>query len=243
MPLRPRTTEEQAAFFHENGYVLLEEAVSSAYLDRLRTATETLTERKATDRNLLALSPVFEDLIDGHAGLPVLERLIGDDLQLLAMDLRTCPAGGGDMAWHTDHPYFSPVVNTVNCALYLDDLTPVNGALRVVPRSHRGPFTLTPDELFAPIPGEVTVECRAGTMVVFSDALWHRTGRNETDRPRRGIFVYYGHFWHKQCAYPERPRPLREMTEYIEGKGERRAQLMGLFRRGSEFNVVPEETR
>jgi len=234
--LHPRTVDEQAAFFHENGYVIVENAVPNDYLQRLRRAVERIEAAGLPTRNLLATDPVFEDMIDGHAGFPLLEWLLGDDIQLLSMDLRTCPPGGGAMGWHADHPFFSPSVVSINTALYLDDLTPDNGALRVAPRSHKTPFSLGPDEQMAAVPGEVLVQCQAGTMAIFSDCLWHRTGDNTTDRPRRGVFTYYGHFWHKPCAFAENPRPFHAMTEFMEGRNPRRAQLLGRSRPGSEYN-------
>lgn len=243
MSLQPQTVEEQAGFFHDHGYVLVPDAVSPAYLRQLQQTAASLLEENPgveTLRNLLALSSVFEALIDEHAAFPLLERLIGDDIQLLSIDMRTCRPGGGNMAWHVDIPFFSPSLVSLNTALYLDDLTPENGALRVVPRSHKISFDLRQDERHAPVPGEVVVECPAGTMVVFSDCLWHRTGANRTDRPRRGIFTYYGHFWQKQCTFPESPTPFPRMRQYIDGKGPKRAQLMGLYRKGSEYNYLPD---
>jgi ectoine hydroxylase-related dioxygenase (phytanoyl-CoA dioxygenase family) len=235
--------EDQVAEFKETGYVLLPNAVDAAYLRELQAVTESvLTEerfRRSGGRNLLAIDAVFEVMIDGHAAMPLLEALI-PDLQLLAMDIRTCPPRGGSMAWHTDFGYFCDRPISINTALYLDDLTPHNGALRVLPRSHKTPFSLKPDQLDNELPGEVKVICPAGTMVVFSDQLWHRTGTNETDRQRRGIFTYYGPFWMKQCCYETLPEPLHRMHQYIEGKDARRKQLMGYYREGAECN--PSET-
>jgi ectoine hydroxylase-related dioxygenase (phytanoyl-CoA dioxygenase family) len=237
-----RSLDAQVAFFEQNGYAMIEKAVSLDCLERLRAAADAAIAARPgvqTIRNLLALAPDFEPMIDSHAGFPLLERLIGDDIQLLAMDLRTCFPNAGNMAWHVDIPFFSPQVVSLNTALYLDALTPDNGALRVVPGSHKTPFSLPETEHFAQLSGEILVECPAGTMVVFSDCLWHRTGQNATDRPRRGIFTYYGHFWHKQCTFPESPTPFPQMRQYIDGKGPRRAQLMGLYRAGSEYNYLP----
>lgn len=243
MRTQPQTLDERAAFFHDHGYVVIEDAVSDAYLHRLREATAALVAERPTEqtvRNLLALSPLYEDLIDGHAGFPVLERLIGEDIQLLSLDLRSCLPGAGALDWHVDlepgRPFYSDSVISIDAALYLDDLTPENGPLRILPRSHKIPFDLPPEERRQELPGEVVVTCRAGTMVAFSDFLWHRTADNTTDQPRRGIFIYYGHYWQKPCTYPGSPLPLHRMRQYIDGKGPRRAQLMGLYREGSEYN-------
>lgn len=241
MTIHPRTVEERVAFYHDHGYVLMENAVSEAYLRALQEATAALLREHpgvGTVRNLLARSPVFEDLIDQHAGFPVLERLIGDDIQLLSIDLRTCFPGSGALSWHVDlephRPFFSSSIISINAALYLDDLTPDNGALRLVPRSHKTPFNLLPEERQEALPGEMVVTCKAGTMVAFSDFLWHRTADNTTDRPRRGIFIYYGHFWQKPCAWAENPMPFHRMHHLM--RTPKRAQLLGLYREGSEYN-------
>jgi ectoine hydroxylase-related dioxygenase (phytanoyl-CoA dioxygenase family) len=235
--------DEHSAFFHDHGYVIVPDAVSPNYLGQLQETTGVLLRERphvGTVRNLLALSPVFEGLIDEHAAFPLLEQLIGDDIQLLSIDMRNCQPGGGSIAWHVDLPFHSPRLISLNTALYLDDLTPENGALRIVPRSHHVPFRLPPEAYHAALPGEVVVECPAGTMVVFSDCLWHRTGENRTERPRRGIFTYYGHFWQKQCTFPESPEPFPRMRRFIDGKGAKRAQIMGLYRQGSEHNYLPD---
>lgn len=235
--INPQTLNEQIAFFRENGYAPVESAVSDDVLDALQRAVARIQQEHLPERNLLATDSVFETLIDGHTGFALLEQLLGEDIQLLSLDLRACPPDGGAIPWHVDLPFFSGGnVVSVNTALYLDDLTPQNGALRVLPRSHLVPFSLRDEEQSAKLPGEVLIECKAGTMVVFSDCLWHRTGDNTTELPRRGIFTYYGHYWQKPCAYAENPLPFYEMRSFIEGRGPKRAQLLGWLREGSEYN-------
>lgn len=236
----PQTLDEHEAHFRAHGYTILPDAVSPDLLAALQFATENGHDNPrlapSGGRNLLAIDPVFEPLIDTHAGIPLLRRLI-PDLQLLAMDMRACPPGGGAMGWHADIGFFSDqAIVSINTALYLDDLTPENGALRVLPRSHRIPFDLSQKEQNADLPGEVLVECPAGTMVLFQDTLWHRTGTNRTDHHRRGIFSYYGRHWMRPCFYDANPRTYREMPEYWAGKGKERAEILGIHRVGSEFN-------
>jgi hypothetical protein len=217
-----------------DGYVVFENAIRPEYLQTLQETVED-GAKFGGGRNLLAHSPVFDELIDGHTGMELLEALI-PDLQLLAMDLRTCPPGGGDMVWHTDGVLWSQQTLTVNTALYLDELTPDNGALRVVPGSHKRPFDLEKERLHDFLDSEVKVLCPPGTVVVFDDCLWHRTGNNTTEKARRGIFTYYGHFWIKPTSYQERPETFASMRRLWEGKGDKRRQLLGIERKNSEFN-------
>ena len=62
--------------FHENGYVVIENAVRPEYLAALQALTADL-KRFGSGRNLLAADPLFEELIDGrgHAGLTAGEGL------------------------------------------------------------------------------------------------------------------------------------------------------------------------
>ena len=57
-----------------------------------------------------------------------------------------------------------------------------------------------------PARGEAGV--RAGGAVLFNAQLWHSGGRNDTDRPRRAIFPYFGHYWIKRMdEFYRRPLP------------------------------------
>ena len=80
-----------------------------------------------------------------------------------------------------------------NTVWMLDDFTPENGALRVVPGSHR--FVRRPQEALAdpaaPHPDEVLVTGRAGDLVVMNAHLWHGGTRNRTDRPRLALHAFY----------------------------------------------------
>ena len=38
----------------------------------------------------------------------------------------------------------------------------------------------------------------SGTAVAFNALTWHTGSRNSTDRPRRALFPYFGHYWIKR---------------------------------------------
>ncbi len=49
---------------------------------------------------------------------------------------------------------------------------------------------------------------RAAVAGSFNAQLWHSGGRNDTDRPRRAIFPYFGHYWIKRMdEFNRRPLP------------------------------------
>ena len=80
-----------------------------------------------------------------------------------------------------------------NSVWMLDDFTPDNGALRVVPGSHR--WGRRPQDVLEdprrPHPGEVLVTGRAGDLVVMNSHLWHGGTANRTDRPRLALHAFY----------------------------------------------------
>jgi ectoine hydroxylase-related dioxygenase (phytanoyl-CoA dioxygenase family) len=93
-------------------------------------------------------------------------------------------------------------------AIYLQDMTPETGPLLVVPGSHRWRREPSAEEEQAEIEGEIPVAVDAGTAVVFNAQLWHSGGRNESDRPRRAVFPYFGHYWIKRMdEFYRRPLP------------------------------------
>jgi ectoine hydroxylase-related dioxygenase (phytanoyl-CoA dioxygenase family) len=80
-----------------------------------------------------------------------------------------------------------------NTVWMLDDFTTANGALRVVPGSHR--WGRRPQEALAdpaaPHPEEVLVTGRAGDLVVMNSHLWHGGTANRTDGRRLALHAFY----------------------------------------------------
>jgi ectoine hydroxylase-related dioxygenase (phytanoyl-CoA dioxygenase family) len=70
----------------------------------------------------------------------------------------------------------------------LDDYTPDNGALGLVPGSHRR--AQLPRQALADHPEQVLVTGRAGTVVVLNAQAWHAGTANRTGRPRRALHAF-----------------------------------------------------
>src|SRR5262249_3855892 len=132
------------------------------------------------------------------------------------------PGGQGRQPLHADmgalpdqHGFW--VCNTV---WMLDDYTPDNGALRLVPGSHRWgqlPQQALADPL-APYPDEVLVTGRAGTVVVMNAHLWHGGTANRTDQPRPAVHVFFCRRDRPQQQYQKRllrPEVQRLLTPQL----------------------------
>jgi ectoine hydroxylase-related dioxygenase (phytanoyl-CoA dioxygenase family) len=159
-------TQEQKAFYKENGYLVVEGVLSQAELKLLHETIDELVEKAQSlgvPNNLCDFEPVsegsrkivrrifnpfeqarcFEELASHKVILDAVEDLIGPNIQIHHSKLNMKPArAGSPVKWHQDLPFF-PHTNTdlVACLIHLNDSTLENGCLRVIPGSHKlGPL-------------------------------------------------------------------------------------------------------
>ncbi|SFP42925.1 phytanoyl-CoA dioxygenase family protein [Tranquillimonas alkanivorans] len=158
-------TAEQKRFYGDNGYLMVENAVTPEQLGELRRIAYEFIDRS---RAVSESDDVF-DLDSGHSAetprltrikLPhkqhpffwkvlqdspmprVLNDLLGPDTLLQTSKLNTkAPGGGAAVEWHQDWAFY-PHTNDDMLAfgLMLEDVDEENGPLMVVPGTHKGPL-------------------------------------------------------------------------------------------------------
>jgi phytanoyl-CoA hydroxylase len=157
-------TPAQQDAYRENGYVIVEGALTSDQVAEGRRVIDEFVERsraltasddvfdlepahtperpairrlKSPDRN----HPFFASLIRSDAILDPLESVLGPDIRMLGSKLNLKSAGvGSPVEWHQDLA-FHPHSNDDLCAIGIafDDCSLENGCLLVMPGTHRGP--------------------------------------------------------------------------------------------------------
>lgn len=150
----------------------------------------------------LELDPLFAAWIENPLFARVARAVLGPDIALYRAVLwNKAPRGGMDLPWHQDDGEFWGLDRPPCLQIWtaLDDAPPESGCVEVVPGSHR-------DGLASPIGGTVQLarleaaraEARrvalpavAGEALLIHNHVWHRSGRNATDTPRRAISVAY----------------------------------------------------
>ncbi len=157
-------TPEQIAFYHENGYVLVEDVVTPdqlqalrdityEFIDRSRTVTESndvfdLDEGHSSDNPRLTRiklphkqHPLYAETLKSERMVGILQSLLGPNVCLQTAKLNTkAPGGGAAVEWHQDWAFY-PHTNDalLACGLMLEDVTEDNGPLMVMPGTHKGP--------------------------------------------------------------------------------------------------------
>lgn len=98
---------------------------------------------------------------------------------------------------HIDAPAYTHIAQTdfLTANIAIDEATPANGCLEVVPYSHTSPVDLARGGLIADSwvlqHQWVPVPLRPGDMVLFGSALAHRSKGNDTRESRRSLYATY----------------------------------------------------
>ncbi len=210
---------EDLSLFGELGYAVIPRLLSRLEADELHAAFEGFPPvrricqgavARHNERTLLRDERFFRALTKPRL-IDSVRRLLGEELQLIAYDSSdTLPHAGIRRDWHADMSFWSDALLTVNVGVYLQDMTPDMGPLALLPGSHRWRRKPTPEEACLENDGEIEGRVEAGGAMIFDSKLWHTPGRNESERPRRAIFAYFGHYWMKRAAelYPHALPPL-----------------------------------
>jgi phytanoyl-CoA hydroxylase len=221
-------TQDQIAAYRRDGYLKIEGALSAEQLAAARRVMDEFVERSRTlsrSDDVLDLeddhtpdnprirrlndphkaSPVYNALLRDNGILDKIVQLIGPDIRMHHTKLNVKPPGGGEaVEWHQDWAFY-PATNDdiLEVGLLLDDATEENGALLVVPGSHRGPiYDHHVDGFFAGAMDPTTCEgldlsrsvaltAPAGSMTIHHVRTVHGSRTNHSDRPRRLLLFGY----------------------------------------------------
>ena len=108
---------------------------------------------------------------------------------------------GSDLPWHQDGGRFWGLDRDAELQLWtgLDDAPPAAGGIEVLPRSHHSGLATPLGGVVPRVNAEAAdaearalpVPTRAGDVLLLHNYLWHRSGPNIPDAPRRGFTVCY----------------------------------------------------
>lgn len=203
--------EARMALYRDQGYAIGGPLLAG---DALQTLRGRMDARIAALRpgqrseNLASLhydDGYFLDLFLSDPFLDVAEYILGPDIALFtSYAISKRPNDGLPVAWHQDAAFFpiSPMA-TFTLWLAVDDATPDNGCMQVIPGSHRartiyphntdrtGDSTLALGLADAAEGWPIDVPVAAGCFSVHDPFLLHGSPPNRSDRRRCGITIKY----------------------------------------------------
>jgi len=149
--------------------------------------------------------PFWVRLVSDQRLLDVAERFIGPDIALFASHyICKPPKTGQAVLWHQDGAYWPlEPMKVVTLWLAVNEVTPENGCMRVVPGTHRTQLTATRErrdvdnvlasetELEVDESDAVDIVLDPGDVEVHHPNIIHGSNANTSDRWRKGLTIRY----------------------------------------------------
>ena len=217
-----------AARYRERGYLVVEGVLDSAALAELRRVTDEIV---ASARGLTGHSE-FLDLEASHTperprvrriktpwaahpfyrGLASDRRITNILAPLIGEDIRMRPGGkvnikaagyGAPVEWHQDWAFYPHTNDDVLAVgVLIDDMTPENGPLMLLPGSHTGPVydhhaagafcgAIDPESVDVDFSAAVPATAPAGSITIHHARLIHGSAINRSAAPRRLLLFEY----------------------------------------------------
>jgi ectoine hydroxylase-related dioxygenase (phytanoyl-CoA dioxygenase family) len=220
-------TSQQISDYRREGYLAVPEVVPGATLARVRAVVDEFVEqsrqmtkddtmfvlepshmrdspRLARINQPVKVHPMFDQIMRSSEVLDCVAAMIGPDIRYHHSKLNMKTAGvGSPVEWHQDFVFFPHTNDDVLAVgIALDDCTPDNGCLLVVPGSHRGPILdhhqngVFVGAVPASLPDvamdkAVPVIVPAGGMSVHHSRTLHASAPNRSSKPRRLLLIEY----------------------------------------------------
>ena len=216
-----RLTREEVDRYNERGYVIPSYSLPPEQLARLRATLGRLISANPDVRPEKLVSAHIEgDNGEGVRGsaeflelardpeiVEMVSQILGEDVILWGCQVFCKPGGDGfETPWHQDGHYW-PIRPLANCTVWVavDDSTPENGCLRVIPGSHRDRQThphlmedredlvlsqRTDDAAFD-VTQAADVVLKAGQMSMHDIFMIHGANANRSPHRRAGVAIRY----------------------------------------------------
>lgn len=205
-------TEKQVEQYHRDGYILVEDVFTSDELATMKREVRSVLERierespGATRSGVYVGLAIASELFRGiHADprlVDVLVQLIGPDVEFWS-DKAVFKSASVDYAspWHQDWWYWEGATKT-SIWIALDDATPENGCLKMIPGSHHAvcckaegiaddKFINRMEEGAIDETKSVVLPVRAGGVVFFHDLTLHASLPNVSGKDRLALISTY----------------------------------------------------
>ena len=222
-------TSEEVGLFHEQGYLKIGKLLDDDLVDLLRQEydalfseaqrdgryrnlaiddTDSVEEKRKAPEQMLQIMQMcersihFRKLLFQDSILDMIESLLGPNLQLFHDQALFKPAHhGGAVFWHQDNAYWKcKPANLVSCWMTLDDVDVTNGAMHLIPGSHRKAVSHDRSESTGALldlgdkvneAAASVIDLPAGGALIHHCQTLHYSPPNTTSRQRRAFIIHY----------------------------------------------------
>src|SRR5712692_718011 len=232
-------TDEQRAAWERDGFLVIENLFAAEEISRIIDEVESVLA-EVREEQRAAEKPAGQSLTSGvYVGLSVkraffaevardarlldaLEGLIGPQIGFLSDKVVFKDrAVEYESPWHQDWAYWGGS-HKISVWIALDEATPENGCLRILPGSHRAAVEhdqarnvpgfgnrLDPAERGLDMSRAVTLPAHPGTAIFFHDLTLHASLPNRSGKDRRALIITYRDLSQPDKEYPDLPAAAR----------------------------------
>ncbi|EMC93346.1 hypothetical protein BAUCODRAFT_150689 [Baudoinia panamericana UAMH 10762] len=139
----------------------------------------------------------FSNLLHGESLRQILKQLTRDDMLLFKDKINYKQAGGNGFQAHLDAPAYDHIgqIEHTTANVAVDAATLANGCVEVVPGSHKMKVELADggriSDRWEQEQRWLPVELQPGDLLIFGSHLAHRSGPNNTAKPRASVYATY----------------------------------------------------
>jgi len=214
---------ENKAFLQKNGYLVLDNFVSKNMLEELKSSTykiasEAISKNEAylygeglkAQRiyNLIGKSKLYRDFLLNDKIKQVLDNefsrnTLHSKYYLSSFQANILYPGAKAQVLHTDLAIPEPLppwLIRLNVNLLLDDFTENNGATILIPGSHKYLHKPEPDLISNKM---IKVLAPAGSLVIWTGHLWHKSGENSSSNSRAALLACFAASHFREIAAEE----------------------------------------
>lgn len=231
------TKESFLKEFNENGFVIIEDAVSKDFIER---AKKQLVEALKKEVEFLGTTDykfygyvlsnakyggAFLEVFDNDKLMTPVNWVLGDNSIIYSYTSSSMPPHkvNDSSHVHVDCPiYLEDFILRMGVLIPLNDFTNDNGATYYLPGSHKSEEKPSDEYFYA---NAKRLNIKPGSAWIFNTRLWHAGGENKTDEWRHALTINLCRPWMKQ--YIDTPRLIE--NEGLKGLSENAKQKLGFY--------------
>ncbi len=222
---------------HTQGYCIVPDVLSPAYIAEAKIALEKAIDQEAAlhggkdykDYGMVMLCSlydrIFVDLFDNQRLTGVFNSVLGEGCTVYAYTSSSMPPNKTNYSRriHVDCPRIIPnYITNMGATILLDDFTEENGATYFLPYSQNRETQPSDEEFYGQ--GKRLI-AKAGTVWFFNARVWHAGGNNQTQQWRHALTINMGRPWMKQRI--DIPRAMQHLD--LTGISEQAQQKLGFL--------------